>query len=115
MIRRSNSWESRANRLSWLLSANGHTDEAIAVLREVLIIVPDSSSLKNNLAALLIDTGDIEAATALLGAAILARPEDATLHHSLSKAFKATDPPQAINPPRPLSNSNRTTRLFKNI
>ena len=96
MIRRNNNWESRANRLSRLLSANGHTDEAIGVLREALVTVPDSSSLKNNLAALLIDTGDIQAATALLGAAILARPEDATLRHSLSKAFKATDPRQAI-------------------
>jgi tetratricopeptide (TPR) repeat protein len=95
-IRRNNYWEARANRLSRLLSADGHTDEAIAVLREALVTVPDSSSLKNKLAALLIDTGDTQAATTLLGAAILARPEDATLRHSLSKAFKATDPPQAI-------------------
>ena len=96
MIRRNNNWESRANRLSRVLSANGHTDEAIAILREALVTVPDSSSIKNNLAALLIDIGDIQAATALLGSAILARPKDATLRHSLSKAFKATDPRQAI-------------------
>jgi tetratricopeptide (TPR) repeat protein len=96
MIRRNNDWESRANRLSRALSANGHADEAIATLRGALVTVPDSSSIKNNLAALLIDIGDLQPATALLDSAILARPEDATLRHTLSKAFKVTDPRKAI-------------------
>jgi tetratricopeptide (TPR) repeat protein len=96
MIRRNNNWDSRANRLSRVLGASGHTHEAIAVLREVLVTVPDSSSIKNNLAALLIDNGDIQAATALLDSAILARPKDAMLRHGLSKALKATNPRRAI-------------------
>jgi tetratricopeptide (TPR) repeat protein len=96
MIRRNNDWDSRANRLSRVLSASGHTHEAIAVLREALVAVPDSSSIKNNLATLLIDTGDIQAAMALLGSAILARPKDAMLRHGLSKALKATNPQRAI-------------------
>jgi tetratricopeptide (TPR) repeat protein len=96
MIRRNNNWELRANRLSRVLSASGHTHEAIAVLREALVTVPDSSSIKNNLAALLIDNGDIQAATALLDSAILARPKDTMLRHGLSKALKATNPRRAI-------------------
>ena len=50
LIDRNRNRESRANRLSRILSAGGHRDEAISVLREVLVAVPDSSPIKDNLA-----------------------------------------------------------------
>ena len=110
---RNRSWESRANRLSRILSAAGRRDEAIAILREALITVPDSSSIKGNLAALWADGGNREAAAALLRSAILKRPQDAKLRHGLSKVLKATDPQQAMT--NPLPNWSPTTRRFRII
>ena len=86
----------RASRLSRMLSAAGRTDEAIAVLREALVTVPDSGAIKEKLATLLTDGGAGEAAAALLRSAILERPEDARLRHNLSRVLEATDPREAI-------------------
>jgi tetratricopeptide (TPR) repeat protein len=93
---RNRSLEACADRLSRILSGAGRRDEAIAVLREALGTVPDSSAIKISLAALLADGGAGEAAAALLRSALLRRPEDARLRHGLSRVLQATDPPQAI-------------------
>jgi tetratricopeptide (TPR) repeat protein len=93
---RNHSLEARANRLSRILGAAGRREEAIGVLREALLTVPDSSAIKENLAALLADGGAGEAAAALLRSAIATRPEDARLRHHLSRILKAMDPGEAI-------------------
>ena len=96
LTQRNRSLEARALRLSRILSAAGRKDEAMRVLREALISVPDSSSLENNLAALLADSGASEAAATLLRLAIRDRPRDGRLRHGLSKVLEASDPPKAI-------------------
>jgi tetratricopeptide (TPR) repeat protein len=88
--------EARARLLSRILSAGGRRNEALAVLREGLAAVPDSSALTNQLATLLAESGENAAAAALLRKALLKRPQDAAIRYRLSKALKATDPPQAI-------------------
>jgi tetratricopeptide (TPR) repeat protein len=96
LTHRARSLEARANRLSRLLRAAGRGAEAIAVLREALVRLPDSSSLIGNLATLLVERGATEAAATLLRSAIRRKPEDARLRHALSKVLEATDPTQAI-------------------
>ena len=88
--------EARANRLSRILNAAGRSEEAIAVLREALVTVPDSSAMQDNLAMLLADGGATEAGAALLRSAILKWPQDARLRYRLSKVLQATAPPEAI-------------------
>src|SRR5918996_1186162 len=93
---RNRSLATRANRLSRILSAAGRGEEAIAVLHEALIAVPDSSSISENLAMLLAEGGAREAAVEVLRSAIVKRPEEARLRHGLSKVLKAIDTPHAI-------------------
>ena len=96
LMHRNRTLEARALRLSRILSAAGRKDEAMGVLREALVAVPDSSAIKDNFATVLADSGAGEAAATLLLSAILDSPQDPRLRHRLSKVLEATDRPQAI-------------------
>ena len=93
---RTRSLEARAHCLSRILRAAGRRDEAITVLRQALVAVPDSGAISDQLATLLTEGGESEAAAVLVRAALLRRPDDARLRYRLSKALEATDPPEAI-------------------
>jgi tetratricopeptide (TPR) repeat protein len=83
---------------AWKLIAQGHRDQAVALLRNLVQSDPRNADAHLLLGSVLMEAGDREASLAQLGEAVRLLPKSAEAHNALGEAYNTFSDPASARP-----------------